>query len=498
MNDINTQVNNSGSTGNPASQPQQQPIQQPAQQTMPQPPPRAPNPKSPGNKSLLFGAVVLIIIIAIVAAFFTLGSGLGNQNKLANELASPSNQTPAAIAIIVAKGVGSANQLNVSYSGEAVVSTKGSELGGLSLQIPFKFSYQKYGSNSRFYINASGIPILGNITETAVSLSNGTEYSCSGAGSVLSSLFGGSSSGAESAQGTHCERYTGQMSSSIDSYTNSLSELNNNTKVKVVGTEQYNGQSCSLVLMNGSLHQNGESVNYNASMCISDNYYVPLNFTAFASSSSNSSSFSVTVKINEVYIGQPVTLAGISALPGPVVNSTTSQSNYGYPTTYPTTTIQSMSSQSFSCTVINSTQFGTCYPTTTSPVYSGQMNESVNYRDNYPSEGEYASTLPGSTEGTFISLWLESNLTNEWSNVNVTFVPQGTAVNSKSGVPEVGFNASDSVDIPTLGVRAEYSRIADLPVSKGLNANLNGTLWARYQISGKAGWQYTELAKIYS
>ncbi|MDE1768289.1 MAG: DUF4013 domain-containing protein, partial [Candidatus Micrarchaeota archaeon] len=167
--------------------------------------------------------------------------------------------------------------------------------------------------------------------------------------------------------------------------------------------------------------------------------------------------------------------------------STTSISGYATTSIYAQPTFQD-----FTCTAV-STQFS-CSSTGISPVFSGQLGQSSNYGsssgyDN-PSAYEYVGSLPGTTMGTFISLWLYTNTT--WTDANITFVPSGAKLNA-SGVPIVPFNSSDSVQAASIG---EVNRIANIPVSSSLNASVDGTLWARYMVAGKAGWQYSELARI--
>ncbi len=287
-------------------------------------------------------AAAVAVVIILAAAYVLLGSqslpgSSGGSSALQAELSSPGNQTVAGVVGVTAGKLATLNELNVSYSGHALIGVKASSLGNIQFSVPFRLSFQKLGQNSRIYFNASGIPVLGNITTTEISLANGTSYSCT-ASSFLSGMSGAPSSqnagkvtcqksatsaSAPTSIGSQFNLNISQLSSSLNS---SGLKAMNGTKVKIAGQAQYLGQGCVLVLISGKVNQPNTTGDYNVSTCLSAQYYVPLNLTASASvSTASNGGYDVTVAVNETSIGGQVTLAGISALPGPVVNSTASQ-----------------------------------------------------------------------------------------------------------------------------------------------------------------------------
>lgn len=238
-------------------------------------------------------------------------------------LSSPKNQTGAGIMEVIGSGINKTAQLNVSYSGGLNIKTHGGRFGNVAFYIPLAISYEKYGSNSRLYFNASGIPIIGNLSGYEITLSNGTSYSCSAySGGAFANLS--SSSSGSSGQMT-CQASSSSAASQYISQAGQISQSGSNVSVKVLGNAQYKGQACVLTRMSGSSTTANMSITYNVTMCLSDQYYVPLNITVLASTS-GASSYGISLNLAETSIGRPVSAAGIAALPGPLsqFNSTLS------------------------------------------------------------------------------------------------------------------------------------------------------------------------------
>ena len=292
--------------------------------------------------SVVAGVVVVLVVIGI-AAYFLLGYGGGNSNALQAELASSSNRTVGGVVTIATQKLLSSSQFNVSYSGTIDLQLSGVALiGNLDTQFPIRLTYQKYGNDSRIYFNATGIPIIGNLTEVEVYLANGTSYSCSKSSFALGLTGYGNSS----ARGITCQpSYSGtSLNSGINTF---ISDLNrnktaNSTTVTVLGPATHNGMGCVRVRMTGNLGKGNATGNYTIGMCLSDQYNIPLNLTLQADVSDLKSGYNVTAVLNETAIGKPVTQAEITALPGNVTTGlvpvTTAYTNNNYTSNYTQTT----------------------------------------------------------------------------------------------------------------------------------------------------------------
>ena len=304
-----------------------------------------PRAKGSGIGTSVVAGIVIVLVIIGIAAYFLLGYGGGNSNALQAELASSSNRTVGGVVTVATQKLLSSNQFNVSYSGRIDLRLSGVALiGNLDTQFPIRLTYQKYGNDSRIYFNATGIPIIGNLTEVEVYLANGTAYSCSKSSFALG-LIGSSNS---SARGITCQpSYSGAtLDSGINTF---ISDLNrnktaNSTTVTVLGPATHNGMGCVRVKMAGNLRNGNVTGNYTVGMCLSDQYNIPLNLTFQANVSELKSGYNVTAVLNETAIGKPVTQAEITTLPGNVTTglipvTTAYTNNYTQTTSISTTTV---------------------------------------------------------------------------------------------------------------------------------------------------------------
>ncbi len=464
--------------------------QQPAAGPQPSPSqPQAPMPKSGGGFPILIVVGIVIVILLVGLAYVVFAGGANN--KVAAELAAKNNQTVVGVAKIAAQQVIASQQFNVSYTGSLNAKVNTSSLGNLQFTVPLALTFEKLGNSTRVGFNATGIPIIGSIKGVEIALSNGTAYSCT---ATSFSLLGHSNTSAN-ASAMHCtaQPVAGVSTSYAQVQTAENSLSNNaigNATVKVLGNASYKGQGCELVLIYGSINSTASSFNqqatgnYNVTTCLSDQYNIPLNLTMTASGMAQGSGYSATLQMNEVSIGNPVTLSGLSSLPAPLSNTTGFQG--GFTTTIApqngtTTIFSSQSNGNYTCTPV-SPQFNcteTSDPITNGPVYSFQNNQEI------------------VLNGTFVSMWVSQNTGQTWDNVNITYVPNGTAVNS-SRIPKVPFNSSDSFNVQSMPSQASSisALVINLPVSPSPGATFSGSLWARYFTSKQPGWQYTEIALL--
>lgn len=313
-----------------------------------------------------------LIIIVILAALLSSTHGSGGpsppanntgQGQLLESLSAPGNQTTAGVISVSSQKLVSNGQFNVSYSGNASIQVRGGKFGNLEFQAPLRIVYEKYGGDSRLYFGAMGIPFIGNISSYEISLANGTVYSCSSPEGFSANVI--------PVQGFTC---TASQSGGLGQYLSLLKSLQSNpgknSTVKVLGNAQYDGLGCALTRVSGEDTETNYTVSYNATTCLSDQYYVPLNLTASARTS-GPSGYNLSISLEEVSIALPVTPAEVIALPGPV-NATQNL------TSVSTTTVSSSTttlSHGVSAPFVNGT-------TTCTPPYGNQNTNCLGFTMN--------------------------------------------------------------------------------------------------------------------
>ena len=468
------------------------------------------------TKVIGVGVIALIIIAIAVYFLFISPSGstglLSGSNPLLSILSSKNQPTVSMVAGTIIKKFNQTQQLSVSYTGLATIGLRSTITGSITMAIPVVISFEKYANNTRVGINATGIPVLGNLSIISISLANGTAYNCQSGASLFGSSYGtGAGTTVQAKPGYTCTKTVQKSIVSSALNLSAQSQLNstalNGTKVNFEGTKSYRGQQCYLVGVNGTINQSaqaaGSSVQspfsagsgaykYSASACLSPSYYIPLNVTfSLSSSAQNASISSINFVMNETSLSGQTSLAQISALPGPVTNSS-SAGNFSVGTTgittpppgsakgitaYSGTLTCTPASSSFNCTVSPS-----LIQVSTNPVYKFNPNHN-------------ATSLPyTATNGTFVSFLLSQQTGNTWVDVNITYVPLGTPV--INGVPQVSFNNSNVIQEISM-LSGSSTMILNMQVSPYTTpGNYSGAVWARYLVSGRPGFQYTDMASL--
>ena len=465
--------------------------------------------------------VIALIVIAIAVYFLVIsppgGAGLlSGSNPLLSILSSKNQPTVSMVAGTIIKKFNQTQQLSVSYTGLATVSLRSSLTGSITMAMPVVISFEKYANNTRVGINATGIPILGNLSIISISLANGTAYNCQSGASLFGSSYGtGAGTTVQAKPGYTCTKTVQKSIVSSALNLSAQSQLNstalNGTKVNFEGTKSYRGQQCYLVGVNGTINQSaqaaGSSVQspfsagsgaykYSASACLSPSYYIPLNVTfSLSSSAQNASISSINFVMNETSLSGQTSLAQISALPGPVTNSS-SAGNFSVGTTGITTTPQGSfngsAAYNFSSGTLTCTPASSSFNCTVSPSLT-QVSTQPIYRFGLSSNGTSISTV---TNGTFVSFLLGQQTGRTWENVNITYVPLGTPV--INGVPQVSFNNSGTIQEFSFSMPSGFSTvIQNMQVSPYTTpGNYSGTVWARYFVLGSLGFQYTDMASL--
>jgi hypothetical protein len=97
--------------------------------------------------------------------------------------------------------------------------------------------------------------------------------------------------------------------------------------------------------------------------------------------------------------------------------------------------------------------------------------------------------------GTFVNLYLTQTSGSDWSNVNIAFVPQGTA--SNNGVPEVNFNPQNQLGYAGVMTNGTQNLVLFIPVSNSTSGMFKGQLWAQYHNGfANATPVYADIANI--
>ena len=286
--------------------------------------------KSP--HTLIMIAIAVVVIVIIAGAFLALNGmhgatapspgqqtqssnhSLGSNSTrssggLMSELSSGSNSSTKGVLTVATQKVASSIQFNVSYAG-----TLETQTGGISLRMPMDVGYEKYGNNSRINLNLSSIPLLGNLSFADIQDANGTAYLCSQLfASSNTSRIGCQASSSKNNTGLNLSAYTGPLSGnqSVDS-----------SNVMILGQKSHNGMGCVLVQVEGSPKTGNSTGKYALTMCLSEQYNVPLNVSLVSEDNSSSGNYMINAILNETSIGKPVTIAEVTSLPGPVVNGT--------------------------------------------------------------------------------------------------------------------------------------------------------------------------------
>jgi hypothetical protein len=97
--------------------------------------------------------------------------------------------------------------------------------------------------------------------------------------------------------------------------------------------------------------------------------------------------------------------------------------------------------------------------------------------------------------GTFINLYITQRSGRDWNNVNIAFVPQGTA--SNNGVPEVNFNPQNQLGYAGVMTNGTQNLVLFIPVSNSTSGMFKGQLWAQYHNGfANATPVYADIANI--
>ncbi len=294
------------------------------------------------NGKMLMILAAVIVVVAILVVFVGRSSSPSSTNKgstFNTSSASSSQKTSLSVSpsessayttLSSKKNIGFESLLNYVTDTNSTNSTpimidyKGTASGTysvLSLDFPINLEYANVNNNWRLKLNATSIPLFGNITAYSI-YKNGTLYSCS-----QNTVYNDSGRSVS----TQCRIEKNNSISGI-----SVSSLSNyNIKINKISESSYNGIPCLFVSGNADNITTPESsnstvpsnynANINVSTCIYTQYRLPLNLsinmTAINKTNSNQK-ITLNLKLNEVSIVNNVNQTYVDTLPGPIVNST--------------------------------------------------------------------------------------------------------------------------------------------------------------------------------
>lgn len=294
-------------------------------------------------KVMALGVLAAAIIIAIMLLYFN-GPLLGlsgspfqwgsNTGSIGSLLSSPQNQTFARAMAIVWHGINSTSALNASYKGIITITVESAVSGRVQYTMPVEASYQRYLNNTRVTLNMSGMLFYGSVDIVSISLANGTAYSCNGY--APSGYSGGTntSQGAQSGAVFTCQVLNTRNESPLGSLQfGAITSAFNETRIAVGKDTMLSGHSCTPVRMSGSLNAGalgsgqyvlpssatGAVYNYSISMCLSDQYYLPVGISGMlrygtASSSSNPAT-NITFSLNATSLSSSITKNAVVEIP---------------------------------------------------------------------------------------------------------------------------------------------------------------------------------------
>ncbi len=280
------------------------------------------------------GKIVAIIVVIIMAG----GVGvlyLNSQHAISRTLPSFQNtngtvpqafrsistssesRATLTLATLTQTHLSNASQFGISYTGSIAAAGEGLT-SLLSLDSPLYANYSSYGSELRFSLNATGVPVLGAAQLAFFNLSGG-EYVCTNlnATALTSGNLPGAVLGNKATSCAKGNSLAGVNLAQVAAF--NFSQLNSEGVQMgsyTVYQSVYDGTPCtyltvplSMQYANGTQYEQGS-----LGICYSDTYYVPLSLGAYLSGSK----FSFSLVLNESSISSIVPRGYVESLPGPV------------------------------------------------------------------------------------------------------------------------------------------------------------------------------------
>ena len=242
-------------------------------------------------------ALILVIVIVVVVLIVAMGKSSVQYQSLPEfqnvsgsvppqfktVLTQPAAQTMSQLAALAKNHISATSQFSVSYTGVAYFRPSGALGSVASINSQLSVNESKYGNDTKLYMNAGGIPILGNAKIIYLHMMNGS-YVCTNlnmssvqSGNYLNAVFGN--------RNVTCviSNMSGGINwSDVANFNMSVLERSGiNISYTKDYQSTYNGAPCTYISGNMTEQAaNGTKGNVGAlGMCMSDTYYVPLSFS---------------------------------------------------------------------------------------------------------------------------------------------------------------------------------------------------------------------------
>ncbi|EET90291.1 MAG: hypothetical protein LVQ97_04810 [Candidatus Micrarchaeales archaeon] len=253
-------------------------------------------------------AIIAVLVILLAAYYFITSQAAASPAIALLETGRPVQFSSVANAINAS--ISSQARLNVTYSGQAAIKLN-SKLGSLNFTSPVSLEFLKYYNYSLTNLTIRNVALVGNISTVVLKTPNAS-YSCSklSIGLPANSLQ-------QASIGSPCQRITNSGASSSQGF-GLFSGLAGNMTIKGIGQREYNGIGCYLAAGSGNvtaagfgsvasgieslLPSTGGNLTYNASLCLSNKYSVPLFFKIVYGTSGET----LELSLNETGINQDV------------------------------------------------------------------------------------------------------------------------------------------------------------------------------------------------
>jgi hypothetical protein len=281
----------------------------------------------------LLGALAITVIIAVIYLII-FGTGSSKQYSpqmpkfqntsaplpatYSNVLIQSGGETTAHISSLAQNHTAAIRLFTVSYNGSLYVQPAGIVGSIAKVDSPLYLTESKYGSETKLYINATQLPILGEGEIAYINLTNGT-FSCTNfnQSAISTKNFWKALLSNRSVSCVKSNSLAGVNLGKIALFNLSVfSDLGLQLQYQTEYQSTYRGVPCTYI--SGIITQNASNIssagNGDFEMCESDTYYVPLSFEMYL----GNNKAQVYVNQNETAIGNYSQQSYVQSLPGPV------------------------------------------------------------------------------------------------------------------------------------------------------------------------------------
>jgi len=283
----------------------------------------------------LIAAIALVVVIVVI---YLLLSGFGKQSNYAPQLPKfqstnatvppefsdvlnqSSQQNNQQVTNLIKNHTTPTTRFTVYYNGSVYIQPAGIVGTIATIDSPLYFTESKYGTDTKLYINATQLPLLGDGVIAYLNLTNGT-ISCTNfnASALSTKNYWKALLSNRSVSCIRSNSLAGINLANIAAFNLSiLNELGLQMQYITEYQSTYKGVPCTYI--SGIITQNASNISSTGNgafeMCDSDIYYVPLSFELYFSNNKAK----VSVSQNESVIGNYSQQSYVDSVPGPILN----------------------------------------------------------------------------------------------------------------------------------------------------------------------------------